>query len=662
MASTDSLPVPKKNTAFRLYFMMYDSDGVPVTSLSSPDSEVSKDGGAFADCTNEATHVGHGQCYIDLTSTEMNADHVGFHCADGTSNSGEVISIAPAENLDIPVDARGCGGTPLTGRDIGASVLLSSGTGSGQVSLSSGTVTVGTNNDKTGYSLTDAAVDAIAAAANGELINDVDEVLDAVGRGESQVVTLGNLDNYVNGDGMTIQPVLSGYGPFSAISLDDGDGLISARALASALQAELEGDSDLAGKVTVTYEEDSRLLDDMVSYWRLDEASGTRNDDHGANHLTDNNTVGTSAGKIDDLAASFNSASSEYLSRTSNSTLQTGDINFSFAFWAYPTGGGNGAIIGKDDGSSREYTVYWNGTQWVLMINGTNQVSVNGTLNAWNFVVCWRDRDADKFYLQVNGGSASESSTGTTPTSGGAQFRIGAWGYSGGGLYFDGRIGPVAFWKRVLTPLERDALYNESDGVDYPEFAIETNGTRLIVFDGNSQTTGYEQTGIETWPTQCVALLDGYTEVNVAVTSQDTNGMAADADSEIDTQFSQQNERNILVAFEGVNDIYLNSASAETAYANLVSYYQGRQSAGWTVISGTLLYDSRIADATIDATNALIRANYATFSSRLADINADSRLAVGAIGRHSDGIHLSIAGNGVIAEIVAAEILALENA
>jgi len=41
--------------------------------------------------------------------------------------------------------------TTQTGRDLGASVLLSSGTGSGQISLSSGAVTVGTNNDKTGY-------------------------------------------------------------------------------------------------------------------------------------------------------------------------------------------------------------------------------------------------------------------------------------------------------------------------------------------------------------------------------------------------------------------------------------------------------------------------------------------------------------------------------
>lgn len=51
-------------------------------------------------------------------------------------------------------------GTSQTARDIGASVLLSSGTGTGQISLSSGTVTVGTNSDKTGYSLTNLTVTA----------------------------------------------------------------------------------------------------------------------------------------------------------------------------------------------------------------------------------------------------------------------------------------------------------------------------------------------------------------------------------------------------------------------------------------------------------------------------------------------------------------------
>ncbi len=49
------------------------------------------------------------------------------------------------------VDTYCLNATVQTARDLGASVLLSSGTGTGQVSLSSGTVTVGTNNDKTGY-------------------------------------------------------------------------------------------------------------------------------------------------------------------------------------------------------------------------------------------------------------------------------------------------------------------------------------------------------------------------------------------------------------------------------------------------------------------------------------------------------------------------------
>lgn len=44
-------------------------------------------------------------------------------------------------------------GTAQTARDIGASVLLSSGSGSGQILLASGQVTVGTNNDKTGYTV-----------------------------------------------------------------------------------------------------------------------------------------------------------------------------------------------------------------------------------------------------------------------------------------------------------------------------------------------------------------------------------------------------------------------------------------------------------------------------------------------------------------------------
>ena len=76
MASTDATFVPVKNQAYRWTFVILEADADPVTSAAGLDSEVSKDGAAFADCTNEATEVAQGVYYLDLTATEMNADTV----------------------------------------------------------------------------------------------------------------------------------------------------------------------------------------------------------------------------------------------------------------------------------------------------------------------------------------------------------------------------------------------------------------------------------------------------------------------------------------------------------------------------------------------------------------------------------------------------------
>lgn len=73
-----------------------------------------------------------------------------------TLTAGTTFTVAATDNIAIfsPVNTRWLGQTLQTGRDIGTSVLLSSGTGTGQISLSSGSVTAGTVSDKSGYSLT----------------------------------------------------------------------------------------------------------------------------------------------------------------------------------------------------------------------------------------------------------------------------------------------------------------------------------------------------------------------------------------------------------------------------------------------------------------------------------------------------------------------------
>jgi hypothetical protein len=163
MASTDSRPIPIKNTAYRLYFPIWKSDGTLITTWTGMDSQVSKDGAAFAACTNEATEIGTtGVGYLDLTAAEMNADAVVLKTTvTNTSAMPVVISMYPEETGDINVDVTAFGGTAgtfasgrpdvntthlagtaQTGRDIGASVLLSNGTGTGQISLASGKVDI----------------------------------------------------------------------------------------------------------------------------------------------------------------------------------------------------------------------------------------------------------------------------------------------------------------------------------------------------------------------------------------------------------------------------------------------------------------------------------------------------------------------------------------
>lgn len=117
MASTDAKPVPQKNVAYRITFPIFDADGDLVTAAASLDSEISKDGGTFTDCTNEATEIAtsSGMYYLDLTSTEMNADTVAVIVKTATSGAKTVpIVMYPEEAGDIRVNVTAYGGTAGT--------------------------------------------------------------------------------------------------------------------------------------------------------------------------------------------------------------------------------------------------------------------------------------------------------------------------------------------------------------------------------------------------------------------------------------------------------------------------------------------------------------------------------------------------------------------
>jgi hypothetical protein len=117
MASTDCLPVPRKNVAYRAIFPIYDNTGALVTGAAGLDSEVSKDQGTFTDCTNEATEIAtsSGIYYLDLTSTEMNADGVSVIVKTSTTNAKTTVLVFyPQESGDIKVDLQSIAGSTVS--------------------------------------------------------------------------------------------------------------------------------------------------------------------------------------------------------------------------------------------------------------------------------------------------------------------------------------------------------------------------------------------------------------------------------------------------------------------------------------------------------------------------------------------------------------------
>lgn len=123
MASTDATPVPVKNQAYRVTFPIFDADGDLVTGATC-DSEVSKDGGTFTDCTNEGTEIAtsSGIYYLDLTQTEMNADTVAVIVKSDLGKTTPII-LYPAEAADIPVNAQAISGSTSAADRMEASIL-----------------------------------------------------------------------------------------------------------------------------------------------------------------------------------------------------------------------------------------------------------------------------------------------------------------------------------------------------------------------------------------------------------------------------------------------------------------------------------------------------------------------------------------------------------
>lgn len=240
------------------------------------------------------------------------------------------------------------------------------------------------------------------------------------------------------------------------------------------------------------------LTDSLVAYWSLDEASGTRSDSHGANDLTDNNTVTAEAAKQSN-GALFVAANSEYLSIADNAALSGSDRDFMLCGWvllnSYP--GATFGIIGKGTGvsnASGEYYLRYNhgstAFQWRCFTGSASATLSDPTpapaLETWYFIELWHDSTNNQIGIRVNRGVGD-----TTPFAGPVANTTGAFRMGqdpSGANHFDGVMDEWGFWDRILTSAELDELYNSGAGVSYADIA------------GGGGPETYTGTGVATLP------------------------------------------------------------------------------------------------------------------------------------------------------------------
>lgn len=170
----------QSDTTYPLFFFMVDStDHVTGKTGLSPAVTISKNGGSFASPSGAVTEVGNGLYKIAGNATDSNTlgelwIHATGAAADPTDTAYSIVPFNPYDSVRLGLTAlpnaaaeaagglytRGTGagqinqpangqidantvkvgGTTQTARDLGASVLISSGTGTGQLSVASGVV------------------------------------------------------------------------------------------------------------------------------------------------------------------------------------------------------------------------------------------------------------------------------------------------------------------------------------------------------------------------------------------------------------------------------------------------------------------------------------------------------------------------------------------
>lgn len=232
----------------------------------------------------------------------------------------------------------------------------------------------------------------------------------------------------------------------------------------------------------------SSLSTSIISYWKLDESSGTRFDSIGTNNLTDQNSVGSVTG-IRGQAAQLVRVNSQGLYAQNDPSIQTGNINFSISTWVYFDSlnvGTSITVVNKRNANTNfEYIIDKRGSnsnfQFSVSSDGNSTFTVQaasfGAINTatWYNIVAWHSNNSHvgiSVNLSVN---TAGYTGGVLANSGPLLLGMADTGNVSQELnWLSGRVDETGFWKKILSSQERQDLYGGGSGNTYSSIAASS--------------------------------------------------------------------------------------------------------------------------------------------------------------------------------------------
>lgn len=217
----------------------------------------------------------------------------------------------------------------------------------------------------------------------------------------------------------------------------------------------------------------------LVSYWKLDEASGNAEDSHGSN---DGTVSGCTYGETGILNDAYSFDGNDYIDMPSSNTIfganpDEWSVNLWIKtsttaddhIWSAYENVKHPGLIRIDASADIVVDIYDGSTNTQLKKAGTYND------NAWHMLTMTVDKNADSIHLYVDGVDEDDDTLPSiTDYTNDDNIQIGRYPFSGGGGYYEGIVDEISAWDKTLTSSDVSDLYNSGAGLAYP-FSTGTN-------------------------------------------------------------------------------------------------------------------------------------------------------------------------------------------